>query len=162
MINVKVNGVEGVVGGLESMAGGVPMEIQIFLDRAAQQVSERLNEEAPKGQTQQLSRNIEITAPNEFTRMIEPVALNLSGGKYALPVETGSKNYPSKPPYQNIAAYYGISPSLAFAIAASIQKKGTPQNDFVTRAYGWVQGMIGDETAPFVESIIARYKIGGV
>ena len=157
MINIKIDGVESVKRGLSGMANAIPSSAEmIMLDRAAQQVRERMASEAPRGRSGRLSSDISITAPAQYVREIKPNARNLSGGSYALPVESGhGPGY--IPNVGNIARYYAVSPKVAWAIALSIRDKGVRANPFVTRTFGWARGMIERNIPPFLNNIVAKY-----
>ena len=159
MINIKIDGVEGVKRGLSGMANSVPQQAGIMLDRAAQQTRERMSDEAPKGRTGRLSSNITIRSLGQYVREIKPEAKNLSGGTYALPVESGhGPGY--IPNVGNIGKYYAVSPKVAWAIALSIQRQGVRANPFVTRTLGWVRGQIEKNIPPFISGIVANYVKG--
>lgn len=159
MINIRIDGVEAVKRGLSGMANAVPNEAGIMLDRAAQQTKERMGDEAPKGRSGRLSSNITIRSLGQYIREIKPDARNLSGGNYALPVESGhGPGY--IPNVGNIGKYYAVSPKIAWAIALSIKNKGIRANPFVTRTLGWVRGQIEKNISPFLSGIVANYVKG--
>src|SRR3990167_1156413 len=90
-MRIIIQGVENVTRGLNSMANEIPIAAQrTILDRAAEDARVRMSQEAPKGRSGNLAKNITVTPVGQFTRVIEPTARNiLPGNKYALPIEEG-------------------------------------------------------------------------
>lgn len=156
-IKVHVTGQDNVIGGLRAMINEIPRASQTFLDRAAADTRDRMSNEAPY-RTGALSKNIDISVPSRFVRHIEPIARNIRpGNKYALPVETGS-NPRGIPNVFSISTYFGVDMKVAFAIAKSIQDRGTPANPFVGRTYNWVRTQIDSNIVPFVRRLTSTYE----
>lgn len=125
----------GVVDGLQKLQVGIRNELETTLDKLALAGQTRMKDEAPK-MTGILSSEIEVRR-QPMHREIEPVGKNLSGQKYATFVEMGTgPGY--TPNVFNIEMYFGVSRSMAWAIAKKIKESGTPANPFVERTYDWL------------------------
>ena len=160
MITIRIDGANRVINGLNNLLKDIPNASRdILLDQTAKQVQQTMKQEAPY-RTGALSGSVTIQSPNNFTRVIEPTSRNFSpGNKYALPVETGSgPGY--FPNVYSIARYYAVDMKVAWAIALSIKKSGTPANPFVQRTFNWVRGQINRQLEPFTSRLVTQYVKG--
>jgi len=130
-----------------------PNEARIMLDRLATETKGRMRGEAPY-KTGALSKSITVTVPDTFTRVIEPMATNARpGNPYGKPVETGSRpGY--MPNVFSISQYFGVDMKIAFAIAKSIQQRGTPANPFVSRTYNWIESAVSSHAFSFLNNLV--------
>ena len=160
-MRVIIQGIENVTRGLNNMANEIPRATQVMLDRASMDVKTKMAQESPKN-TGALARSVTVSTPNQWIRWIEPLARNfMPGNRYALPVEEGS-SAGSVPNVMSIAQYFGVDKKVAWAIALSISKKGTPSNPFVLRTFSWVRGMIQRQIQPFISQITVQFAKGAL
>lgn len=150
---------KGVISGLSSLLSGMKLEPERILDKIADNTREKMRQEAPEF-TGLLRSDIHIAVETN-KRIIEPVATNLSGKKYAQYVEAGTGPAAGHSQYmpnaENLALYFGASKSLAWAIALSIKEKGTKANDFVNRTYTWLQARMSGFAGELANNITAYY-----
>jgi len=128
----------------EGAAKSTGSNIDKGLDTASKEIKDKMAQEAPKGLSGRLSKDIKITIPEMHSRKIGSEAENIMpGNRYSHYVEVGTGPEGGHGPYvpnvESIGQYYGVKKEIAWAIALSIARKGTPPNPFVGRTYEWAQ-----------------------
>jgi hypothetical protein len=146
---------ENVTQTMDSIKSAITPEAENMLDRIAATAESQLMSRAPKGRSGNLFRNITI-GRSRLTRVIEPTAQNPSGGKYALPVETGWG--PSFPNVDNIGLYYGVDKRLAFAIAAGIAKVKHAPQEFVKPTLEYLFNTLNTYISEFSSKIMISVR----
>lgn len=159
MINIQIEGGDGVVRGLRNMITESTRGADLMLTRAATDVQNKMKGEAPY-RTGALSKSITVKIPSRFVRVIEPMARNIRpGNPYALPVATGSR--PGYiPNVFSISQYFGVNMKVAWAIAKSIKDKGTPSHPYLSRTFSWAQRQIDRHLGNFASQMRVAWQRG--
>lgn len=151
---------QGTMNGLMNMKAGIKSEAERILDKIADNVRAKMEQEAPEGESGRLKGEIAIlTETNK--RIIEPMAKNLSGSKYGQYVEAGTGprggNARYMPNVENLMNYYATTKGGAWAMAKRIQEVGTKANPFVQRTFQWLQTRISTFAGELAGNITAYY-----
>lgn len=156
MMSVKIEGTEVIINGINKMAASVLVEEKTVLTMAASETASLMkgNIDSRSGS---LANSIDYKLDG-LTAYIGPNDGRFGGRPVGRAVELGRSPGGGFPNWFDIAARYGVSTPVAFAMAKSIQQKGTqPGLRFIAKTFSQIVGIFTKYGIEVIYNIVNRF-----